>query len=176
VPDLEAFKLETYNLASRLGTLALAKDMHITTAESCTGGLVAASCTQIAGSSGWFDSGFVTYTLGAKHKLLGVEQDLISHHGAVSEPVAREMALGALNKSDANISVSVTGIAGPGGGNLTTPLGTVWFGWAMRSRSTHEPKIVQTSIFELPGDRDDVRQEACIQALTGLINTLINSS
>ena len=100
------------------------------TAESCTGGMVAAACTDLAGSSNWFERGFVTYSNDAKTEMLGVDAALIAGHGAVSEEVARAMAQGALRHSRAQAAVAVTGVAGPGGGSADKPVGTVWFGWA----------------------------------------------
>ncbi|WP_230681462.1 CinA family protein, partial [Paracidovorax cattleyae] len=99
------------------------------TAESCTGGMIAGACTDLAGSSQWFERGFVTYSNTAKTELLGVPAALIDTHGAVSEPVARAMAEGALRHSRAHAALSVTGVAGPGGGSVAKPVGTVWFGW-----------------------------------------------
>ena len=166
------FNPETIDLATQLGIAAMAKQKFVATAESCTGGLVAASCTETPDSSNWFDSGFVTYTVAAKNRVLGISEALILKHGAVSEPIAREMALGALKKGNADIAVSITGIAGPKGGDITSPLGTVWFGWAVRDKSTDTSVIVQTSMFHLTGDRNEIRMAACNLALSGLISVL----
>ena len=128
-----------------------AHGVTLATAESCTGGLIAAVLTDIAGSSDVVDRGFVTYSNAAKTELLGVAEALIAAHGAVSEPVARAMAEGALHRSLAGVAVSVTGVAGPGGGSAEKPVGTVWFGCAVRGSHTH----TERSVF--PGDRAAVR-------------------
>jgi len=109
----------------------LARGEMLATAESCTGGLIAAACTDLAGSSQWFERGFVSYSNAAKTELLGVPAALIDTHGAVSEPVVRAMAEGALAHSQAQVSVAVTGVAGPSGGSEAKPVGTVWFGWSV---------------------------------------------
>jgi nicotinamide-nucleotide amidase len=136
-----------------------AAGLRIATAESCTGGLIAAALTAIAGSSDVVDRGFVTYSNAAKTEMLGVPADLIDAEGAVSEPVARRMAEGALAHSAADVSVSVTGIAGPGGGSAAKPVGLVWFGLARRGTAT----LTLRQVF--PGDRAEVRRAAVAQAL-----------
>lgn len=153
--------------------IALLSRRHwrLATAESCTGGLVAAHLTAIPGSSEWFECAFVTYRESAKMKLLGVSASALARYTAVSEPVAREMATGALRQSDADISVAITGIAGPGGGDMVTPVGTVWFAWALRDP---DPVCIQASAHQLPGDRDAVRQSAVQIALNGLRLTMAN--
>jgi nicotinamide-nucleotide amidase len=133
----------------------------LTTAESCTGGLIAAACTDLAGSSGWFERGFVTYSNAAKTELLGVDAALIAKHGAVSEAVVRAMAAGALAHSNAQVAVAVTGIAGPGGGSADKPVGTVWLGWAW-------PGGVVTERCQFDGDRAAVRAATVQHALTRL--------
>jgi nicotinamide-nucleotide amidase len=153
-------------LATELGRLLLARGWLAATAESCTGGLVAAAMTAIGGSSGWFDRGFVTYSNEAKVELLGVDQATLTRHGAVSEPVARAMAEGAVRRSRAGIAVAVTGIAGPTGGSLEKPVGMVCFGWAVRGG----PTTVATHVF--PGDREAVRAVSVDAALRGLIDRL----
>ena len=137
------------------------------TAESCTGGMIAAACTDLAGSSAWFDRGFVTYSNAAKTELLGVDPVLIENHGAVSEPVARAMAQGALARSPAQVvvAVAVTGVAGPGGGSADKPVGTVWFGWAT-------PAGVASEVRHFGGDRAAVRQATVAHALTRLLDLL----
>ena len=135
------------------------------TAESCTGGMIAAACTDLAGSSNWFERGFVTYSNAAKTELLGVDALLIEHHGAVSEPVARAMAQGALARSHAQAAVAVTGVAGPGGGSAGKPVGTVWFGWAT-------PAGVTSEVRQFDGDRAAVRQATVIHALVRLADLL----
>jgi nicotinamide-nucleotide amidase len=119
-------------LCASLAQVLGARQLSLCTAESCTGGLIAASCTQLSGSSAWFERGFVTYSNAAKHQLLGVPSGLIETHGAVSEEVARAMAFGALAHSRAHLSVAVTGVAGPTGGSPSKPVGTVWLAWAWR--------------------------------------------
>ena len=132
------------------------------TAESCTGGMIAAACTDLAGSSQWFDRGFVTYSNAAKTELLGVDAALIAKHGAVSEPVARAMALGAVAHSQAQVAVAVTGVAGPGGGSASKPVGTVWFGFAL-------PNQQLTEVMHFEGDRAAVRSATVQHALARLV-------
>ena len=135
------------------------------TAESCTGGLIAGACTDLSGSSDWFERGLVTYSNAAKTELLGVPADIIAVHGAVSEPVARAMAAGVLAHSPAQLAVAVTGVAGPTGGSAEKPVGTVWFGWAT-------PQGVFTEHRRFPGDRAAVRQATVAHALAGLLQRL----
>ena len=135
------------------------------TAESCTGGLIAATCTDLAGSSRWFERGFVTYSNAAKTELLGVDPLLIERHGAVSEPVARSMAQGALDHSPAQAAVAVTGVAGPGGGSADKPVGTVWFAWAT-------PAGMVSEVRHFGGDRAAVRQATLVHALARLVDRL----
>ena len=134
----------------------------LATAESCTGGLIAAACTDLAGSSDWFERGFVTYSNAAKTELLGVPPALIDQHGAVSEPVARAMAAGAVAHSGAHVSVAVTGIAGPTGGSEDKPVGTVWFGWCVGGQCSTERQL-------FAGDRASVRTQSAQHALAGLL-------
>lgn len=148
-----------------------ARGWMLATAESCTGGLVAAACTDLAGSSAWFERGFVTYSNAAKTELLGVDAVLIETHGAVSEPVARAMAAGALARSAARLSVAITGIAGPTGGSADKPVGTVWFGWGARV-GADTPLLLRAERLLLPGDRAAVRAAATEHALRGLLATL----
>ena len=133
----------------------------LATAESCTGGMVAAACTDLAGSSGWFERGFVTYSNAAKTQMLGVDAQLIATHGAVSEPVARAMAEGALQHSDAQLALAITGVAGPGGGTDAKPVGMVWFAFA-------GPWGVHSDVQHLDGNRAAVRQAAALYALRQL--------
>ena len=135
-----------------------ARGWHIATAESCTGGLIAAALTHVPGSSDVVDRGFVTYSNEAKTEMLGVDPALIAAHGAVSQPVAAAMAEGALARSMADVTVAVTGVAGPGGGSAEKPVGTVWFGWAQRGQAA------QTERHVLPGDRAAVRAATVLQA------------
>ena len=150
-------------LADRLRTLG----WRLACAESCTGGLIAAACTDLAGSSDWFERGVVSYSNRAKVALLGVSERLIEAHGAVSEPVARAMVEGIVRSSDADIAVAVTGVAGPTGGTPAKPVGTVWFGFAVRHRDgTLE---VGTEQRRFDGDRAEVRAASVDHALQGLL-------
>jgi nicotinamide-nucleotide amidase len=146
-------------LAHSLVQSYTARGLKIATAESCTGGMIAAAITDIAGSSAVFDRGFVTYSNEAKTEMLGVAPELIAQHGAVSEEVARAMALGALARSKADVAVSVTGIAGPGGGTAEKPVGTVWFGLAVRGGDV----LTEGQLFA--GDRAGVRIASVNHAL-----------
>lgn len=149
-----------------LARLCIEKSLKIATAESCTGGGVAFEMTTLPGSSQWFDSGFVTYSNESKMQLLAVPAATINEHGAVSEAVAKQMALGALQRSQADISLSITGIAGPEGGSDTKPVGLCWFGWASRLFE------LQTKSVIFPGDRMLVRSEAVLYAITQLIKLI----
>jgi nicotinamide-nucleotide amidase len=157
---------EIESLAAELGKRLLAQKLLVATAESCTGGLVAGAITTIAGSSEWFDRGFVTYSNGAKREQLDVGDAVLSAHGAVSEPTAIAMAEGALRRSDAAFTVAITGIAGPGGGTPEKPVGMVCFAWARKSGAT----ISRTHY--LSGNRADVRQASVAIALRGLIDAV----
>ena len=141
-----------------------AAGLRVATAESCTGGLIAATLTAIAGSSDVVDRGFVTYSNEAKTEMLGVPAELIARVGAVSEPVAKTMAEGALARSPAGVAVSVTGIAGPGGGSADKPVGLVWFGLARRGAAT----TTHSDVF--PGDRAEVRAATVRRALGLLLS------
>jgi nicotinamide-nucleotide amidase len=153
----------------QLATALVDRGWMLATAESCTGGLVAAACTELAGSSDWFERGFVTYSDEAKTELLGVDAALIASHGAVSEVVARAMAFGAVRHSRARVSVAVTGIAGPSGGSREKPVGTVWFGFMVDGRLTSEMK-------RFDGDRATVRAATVAYALDGLLQRLAEES
>jgi nicotinamide-nucleotide amidase len=153
-------------LATRVGTRLRAEGMMLSTAESCTGGWVAQAATAIAGSSDWFERGFVTYSDAAKMDMLQVKARTLHAHGAVSEQTAGEMAAGALAASRAQIAVAITGIAGPGGGSADKPVGTVCFGWAWTNRKVH----AETRHFE--GDRESVRRQSVIVALQGVLELL----
>jgi len=143
----------------------------IATAESCTGGLIAGACTDLAGSSDWFERGVVSYSNAAKTELLGVPAALIGTHGAVSEPVALAMAAGVLQRSAAQRAVAVTGVAGPGGGTATKPVGLVWLAWA--ARSGPGGTITTRAVAQhFAGDRAAVRQATIACALQGLLDDL----
>jgi nicotinamide-nucleotide amidase len=145
--------------------LMLKKQYFLATAESCTGGLIAAACTDLAGSSQWFDRGFITYSNAAKMDMLGVDAALIAQFGAVSDQVAAAMAQGAVRHSAAQVSVAVTGIAGPTGGSVEKPVGTVWIGWCVNGQTT-------TELCHFDGDRATVRALTVQRALQGLIERL----
>ena len=130
---------ETARSVETLAAQLLARGWMLATAESCTGGLIAAACTDLAGSSTWFERGFVTYSTAAKAQMLGTDAALIAQHGAVSEPVARAMAQGALQHAHAQVALAVTGVAGPGGGSADKPVGTVWFAWALPAQTPGAP-------------------------------------
>jgi nicotinamide-nucleotide amidase len=149
-----------------LGDALRARGTMLATAESCTGGLIAAACTAVAGSSDWFERGFVTYSNAAKTELLGVDEALIQTHGAVSAEVACAMAEGALAHSKAGIAVAVTGIAGPGGAVPGKPVGTVWFALARRD------KAATAELLQLGGDRTAVREQTVAHALSRLFEAL----
>jgi nicotinamide-nucleotide amidase len=151
------------SLSEALGQVCRERGLKVATAESCTGGWVAQVVTHTAGSSAWFDRGFVTYANAAKTDMLGVRMDTIEKFGAVSLEAAVEMAAGALNNSKAMISLAITGIAGPTGGSPDKPVGTVCFSWCIRgSAPSSESRL-------LAGDREAIRRQAVIHALTGLI-------
>lgn len=155
-------------MSSQVQRLAQAlkdKGWMLATAESCTGGMIAAACTDLAGSSEWFERGFVTYSNEAKTELLGVDAALIAAHGAVSEVVARAMAFGAVRHSHAQVGVAVTGVAGPSGGSKDKPVGTVWFGFLVDGLLTSEMR-------RFDGDRAAVRQATLQHALQRLIELL----
>jgi nicotinamide-nucleotide amidase len=153
------------DLATRVGRALEARKLMLCTAESCTGGGVAQAITEIAGSSGWFDRGFVTYSNAAKSDMLGVPSALIVQAGAVSEEVATAMAQGALANSGAQFALSTTGIAGPGGAVPGKPVGTVWFAWSNGDRTLTERQV-------FPGDRQAVREQAVRHALDGVLRFL----
>ncbi|WP_426175045.1 CinA family protein [Massilia sp. TWR1-2-2] len=153
------------DLAARVGRALQAKRLTMCTAESCTGGGVAQAITEVAGSSAWFDRGFVTYSNVAKEQMLGVAPALLAQHGAVSEEVAAAMASGALANSGVQVALSTTGIAGPGGAVPGKPVGTVCFGWAIGS-------IVRTERLLFGGDRGAVREQTVVHSLQRLLELL----
>jgi nicotinamide-nucleotide amidase len=153
-------------LAAALGVRLLERKALCATAESCTGGLVAGAITEIAGSSGWFDRGFITYSNEAKTEALGVPEATLELYGAVSEATARAMAEGALGRSRAGIAVAVTGVAGPGGGSAEKPVGMVCFAWAKSAA------VTTAATHHFPGDRQAIREASVRVALEGLIARL----
>lgn len=161
LPGATEFK----NLVTDLALELCGKGWMMAAAESCTGGWIAKCCTDLAGSSAWFERGFVTYSNAAKEELLGVDAGVLETPGAVSREVALQMAQGARSRAGVNIAVAVTGIAGPDGGTTEKPLGTVWFGWSMEGGNDAELK-------QFCGDRDAVRRQTVAYALQGLIERL----
>jgi nicotinamide-nucleotide amidase len=155
----------TKDVCEQLAQALLARGWLLATAESCTGGMISAACTDLSGSSNWFERGFVTYSNEAKTQMLGVDAALITQHGAVSEVVARAMAFGAVRHSRATVSVAVTGVAGPTGGSPHKPVGTVWFGFQVDGRLTSETRV-------FPGDRAQVRAATVQHALKRLLELL----
>lgn len=163
------------DLLGRLADALRREGATLATAESCTGGLIAAACTSLAGSSDWFDRGFVTYSNAAKVEVLGVDGRTIDAHGAVSAPVATAMAEGALKRSRASYAVAVTGVAGPGGGTAEKPVGTVWVGIARASRSpavTAPSPESHATLLRLAGDRREIRDRTVVEALSLLFDSL----
>ena len=158
-------ELLTHTLAGLVADLMLKREWLLATAESCTGGLISAACTDLAGSSNWFERGFVTYSNEAKSELLGVDAALIAAHGAVSEEVVRAMALGAISHSRAQVAVAVTGVAGPTGGSRAKPVGTVWFGFMLQGELSSE-------VQHFDGDRAAVRLATVQHALQRLVHLL----
>lgn len=156
------------DLCRDLAAALLARGWMMATAESCTGGLIAGACTDLSGSSAWFERGFVTYSNQAKNELLGVDAALIARDGAVSESVVRAMVVGALRHAPVQAAVAVTGVAGPTGGSPDKPVGTVWFGWNVAGQ-------VHTEVRCFPGDRAAVRSATVSLALAGLLAMLARS-
>lgn len=155
-----------YALAHQVGLVLKAQGLMLATAESCTGGAVAAALTDIAGSSAWFERGFVTYANVAKVEMLGVQTATLEKYGAVSEATVREMAAGALAQSHADVALAVSGIAGPSGGSLEKPVGTVWLAWAWRTGE------VSARLCQFSGNRSEIRQQAVTFALQGVLDGL----
>ena len=153
-------------LADRLSDYCIAQGRLLMTAESCTGGWIAKICTDLPGSSRWFEQGFVTYSNSAKQGMLGVSAQTLSAHGAVSEAVVREMVTGALEHGNGDLAVAVSGIAGPGGGTHFKPTGTVWIAWKAGDGEASARR------FHFEGDRDAVRFQAVEAALKGLIEVV----
>jgi nicotinamide-nucleotide amidase len=153
-------------LATRLGIALKSHGLMLATAESCTGGGVAEAVTEIAGSSAWFERGFVTYSNLSKQEMLGVEATTLVQYGAVSEAVVREMVVGALRHSRAHVALAVSGIAGPDGGTPDKPVGTVCFAWGIQG------EVIQTQRHQIEGDRAQVRQHSVRIALQGVIDLL----
>jgi len=155
-----------YELAERVGARLKAQGLLLACAESCTGGWVAQAVTAVAGSSDWFDRGFVTYSNAAKLEMLGVAAETLERFGAVSEETAREMAAGALERSRADIALAITGVAGPTGGTSAKPVGMVCFAWAQRNGAA------QSRTQRFAGDREQVRRQSVVAALEGVLARL----
>ncbi len=151
------------DLAARTAERLSRRGWRLATAESCTGGWVAKLCTDLAGSSHWFDSGFVTYSNQAKQRMLGVRADALATHGAVSEAVVAQMVAGALANSEAEVALAISGIAGPGGGSDAKPVGMVCFAWGLAGASP------QTATCRFAGEREAVRRQAVAWALEGVL-------
>jgi nicotinamide-nucleotide amidase len=157
---------ELYALAERAGRALEQRGLMAATAESCTGGWVAEAMTAVPGSSAWFERGFVTYTYISKREMLGVLPETLNAHGAVSEAVVREMTAGALQASHAQVAVAVSGTAGPSGGTVEKPVGTVCFAWQAEGRPARSVTV------HFDGDREAVRRQSVAHALHGLIETV----
>jgi nicotinamide-nucleotide amidase len=164
--------MSTSKTVLTLAAILKAKQWRLALAESCTGGLVCATLTELTGSSDWFERGYITYSNEAKTECLGVPEELIKAHGAVSEAVARAMAAGAQDQAGVNASISITGVAGPSGGSIDKPVGTVCFGWAIQNDSTEIRVVTKTMLFD--GNRHSIRNQACDYALTELVKLLEN--
>lgn len=158
------------SLAAAVGKKLQSRKLRLATAESCTGGWVAQAVTSVAGSSGWFERGFVTYSNDSKQEVLGVRAETLSRRGAVDEETVREMARGALAASRADIALAITGIAGPGGGTADKPIGTVCFAWADRAR------LLKSETRRFKGNRRSVRFQSAMRALEGLLEELERKS
>ena len=153
---------ELHNLAQTIAAVFTQRGATLVTAESCTGGWIAKTLTDIAGSSAWFECGVVAYSYEAKEALLGVRPETLEHHGAVSRETVTEMVSGALARCGATVAVAVPGIAGPAGGTHATPVGTVWIGWKRRGG------YAQTELYHFDGDRESVRRQTVAAALRGV--------
>ncbi len=163
---MSGFKKQVRHLLEDLSALLVERNWLMATAESCTGGWIAKCCTDLAGSSAWFDRGYITYSYRAKEQMLGVSHDDLLKYGAVSEHIASQMAVGAKLRSNAGVTVAATGIAGPGGGMPGKPVGLVHFGWCIGDR----PVDCDFSVFK--GNRKAVRQQTVRHALEGIISRL----
>ena len=159
---------DTLELAERLGKALTACKWQVTAAESCTGGAIAAAITAVPGASTWFEGSIVSYADRIKRDVLGVDTDDLAGLGAVSEPVARQMAVGVLNRLDANLSVAVSGIAGPDGGSEEKPVGTVWIAWA--HGEGQEPVQVEARCVHFDGNRHQIQEQTVAEALRGLLS------
>ncbi|MFC1701229.1 CinA family protein [Pseudomonadota bacterium] len=163
---MSEFQIQVESLLTKIAELLTARNWRMATAESCTGGWIAKCCTDMAGSSAWFDRAYVSYSYSAKEQMLGVSHADLLKYGAVSEEIASQMAMGARKQSKAAVIVSATGIAGPSGGMPGKPVGLVHFGWCIGEESV----VCDAVIFK--GDRDSVRQQTVLHALEGIISRI----
>lgn len=162
------FDAQAEALATQLATLLLARQWSCATAESCTGGWIAQVLTRIAGSSEWFDRGFVTYSNAAKQDMLGVSSATLAQQGAVSEACVREMVTGAVQHSLAHCAIAVSGVAGPGGGSSQKPVGTVWLAWQVE-------QAVWAQCYQFSGDRQQVREQSVLKGLAVLVDKVASN-
>lgn len=168
--DPDSDQASRRDLSAQLGRMLLERGLMVTAAESCTGGLIASAITDIAGSSEWFEQGLVTYSNAAKQALLGVDEAILDSQGAVSKACVLAMAKGALHSSGADIAVSVSGIAGPGGATEGKPVGTVWVAWISANRD-----FLDAEMFCFVGNRQQIREQAVLSALRGIIARIKNT-
>lgn len=159
-----------HEFAERLAERLLAVGWHLATAESCTGGWLAKTLTDVPGSSRWFECGYVTYSNAAKARDLNVRTQTLDRHGAVSEAAAREMAAGALQRAGVDVAIAITGVAGPDGGTPEKPVGTVWFAVALREPGTAEGGSVEARMQRFTGDREAIRRHSVKYALEWLVS------
>ena len=157
---------EVNQVVGELAASLLAKGWRMVTAESCTGGWISKCCTDLAGSSNWFECGYVTYSDNAKARTLNVDRSALQRHGAVSDAVAQQMAKGASRAAGVEAALAVTGIAGPDGGSKEKPVGTVWFAWDIQGRATSSERV------QFKGNRESVRHQSVLHALRGLLQRL----
>jgi len=163
---VDHFESQVEGLLKRLAQALTDRGWRMATAESCTGGWIAKCCTDLAGSSAWFDRGHIVYSYSAKEDLLGIAHDDLLKYGAVSQEIAGQMAEGARKRSGVAVTVSATGIAGPGGGMEGKPVGLVYFGWCIEDQDV----VVEEQVFS--GDRKEVRQKTVLHALNGILTRL----
>lgn len=163
---MDDFDSKVTGLLEQLAEKLTARGWRMATAESCTGGWIAKCCTDLAGSSAWFDRGHIVYSYSAKEDLLGIAHDDLLKYGAVSQEIACQMADGARQRSGVAVTVSATGIAGPGGGMEDKPVGLVYFGWCMQDQAPE----CESKVFS--GDRNEVRQKTVVHALQGILTRL----
>jgi nicotinamide-nucleotide amidase len=169
-PTISDANVALCTLAQRVGACLIQHELMLVTAESCTGGWLGQAITSVPGSSSWYERGFITYSNLSKQEMLGVQSTTLAQYGAVSSQTAQEMVLGALNRSHAQISVSITGIAGPDGGTVDKPVGMVCFAWATKTG------CVQQEIYHYQGDREAIRHQAVTTALNGILMLIDNIS